>query len=380
MQPPRRGRHRRLLRRAGTLFFFAQVGSTVLAAGCRPFDHPRPLVLTSHPVGLSASNPGQRQVGGLVFRGGVEIESADPDFGGLSSLMVSADGRRFLAISDESHRISGSLEYRDGMLVAARGGTIAPLLAPDGTFLVGKDGDAEGMAGAHADDDFGDVFVSFEGEHRIWRYTGWSDGRPDAADPLPTNLPLPALATAAPPNEGLEALARIDKGRLLAVSEHLLDEHGNLRAWVLPFAEAPGEAVPGPDLALSIHAVPPFSVTDARLLEGGDLLLLERSYDPVQGPVMQMRRIAAGTLASTVASAAAGTSPPPLDGETLAVLNTDYGIDNMEGLAVRRGERGETLAYVVSDDNFHTPLQRTLLLLFEVTGGSPDRNGEPPSP
>jgi hypothetical protein len=32
---------------------------------------------------------------------------------------------------------------------------------------------------------------------------------------------------------------------------------------------------------------------------------------------------------------------------------------------VRRGPRGETLLYVISDDNY-LPLQRTLLLMFEV--------------
>jgi hypothetical protein len=37
----------------------------------------------------------------------------------------------------------------------------------------------------------------------------------------------------------------------------------------------------------------------------------------------------------------------------------------MEGLAVRRGPRGETLLYVISDDNYWR-LQRTLLLMFEV--------------
>ena len=37
--------------------------------------------------------------------------------------------------------------------------------------------------------------------------------------------------------------------------------------------------------------------------------------------------------------------------------------DNFEGIAVRRGEAGETLIYIVSDDNFHD-LQRNLLLLL----------------
>ena len=42
-----------------------------------------------------------------------------------------------------------------------------------------------------------------------------------------------------------------------------------------------------------------------------------------------------------------------------------YQIDNMEGLAVRPGENGETLLTIVSDDN-NSLLQRTLLLQFAL--------------
>jgi hypothetical protein len=41
-------------------------------------------------------------------------------------------------------------------------------------------------------------------------------------------------------------------------------------------------------------------------------------------------------------------------------------IDNMEGLSVRTGEDGETLVYVVSDNNFNGPIQQTLLMMFEL--------------
>ena len=55
-----------------------------------------------------------------------------------------------------------------------------------------------------------------------------------------------------------------------------------------------------------------------------------------------------------------------VEGEVLATLSfQDANIDNMEGLAVRRGPNGETFLYVISDDNYWR-LQRTLLLMFEV--------------
>jgi len=55
-----------------------------------------------------------------------------------------------------------------------------------------------------------------------------------------------------------------------------------------------------------------------------------------------------------------------LDGEVVADVGMNFMIDNMEGLSVRKGADGETLVYVVSDDNFNTPLQQTLLMMFEL--------------
>ena len=38
---------------------------------------------------------------------------------------------------------------------------------------------------------------------------------------------------------------------------------------------------------------------------------------------------------------------------------------NLEGIAATHGPRGETLVWLISDDNFN-PLQRNILLLFEL--------------
>jgi len=40
-------------------------------------------------------------------------------------------------------------------------------------------------------------------------------------------------------------------------------------------------------------------------------------------------------------------------------------VDNFEGIAVRQDSNGDTLVYIVSDDNY-SPLQRTLLLQFRL--------------
>jgi hypothetical protein len=51
--------------------------------------------------------------------------------------------------------------------------------------------------------------------------------------------------------------------------------------------------------------------------------------------------------------------------EELARLASPYAVDNLEGIAATRGPRGETLLWLISDDNFN-PLQRNILLLFEL--------------
>ena len=49
----------------------------------------------------------------------------------------------------------------------------------------------------------------------------------------------------------------------------------------------------------------------------------------------------------------------------LAWLAPPYAVDNLEGLAAGKGARGETLLWLMSDDNFN-PVQRNILVMFEL--------------
>jgi hypothetical protein len=51
-------------------------------------------------------------------------------------------------------------------------------------------------------------------------------------------------------------------------------------------------------------------------------------------------------------------------GHPIAHLAPPLAVDNMEGIEVTQ-ERGETLVWLVSDDNF-SPLQRSLLMKFAL--------------
>lgn len=308
--------------------------------GASVADGVKPLAIESRALPFSTGEDAKSTLGKLVHRGSLRLTSDDSDFGGISGLIVSADGARFLAITDDSHWLTGALQYRDGKLVRAAGGEIGPLIAPDGSVLRGKEGDAEGLTGSLD----GDVYVSFEGDHRIWRYGFGRDGlgaRPDV-------VATPADLKRAPGNGGLEGLALLSSGRLLALTESFRDSAGNIRGWLL------GQGADPAPLALKRRL--PFDLTDVRELANGDVLTLERRFSRAGGVGFEMRRIPG---ASVVADAV-------LDGDVVADAGMNFIIDNMEGLSVRKGADGETLIYLVSDDNFNAPLQQTLLMMFEL--------------
>lgn len=311
----------------------------VLSATAEPRET-RELRVEAKTLPFSTGEDAKSYVGKLKHRGTLKLTSDDADFGGLSGLIVSADGARFLAITDSSNWLTGTLTYRDGRLAGLSGKEIAPLLDINGRALSGKDGDAEGLTGSLD----GHVFVSFERDHRIWRYSFGKDGL--AAKPVPVKTP--SALKQAPDNGGLEGIAQLADGRLLALSEAFHDGSGDIRGWLLKDGADPE--------SLTLKRRAPFDLTDIRQLSNGDVLTLERRFNRIGGVGFAMRRIK-GTYVI------AGTT---LDGDVVADAGMNYIIDNMEGLSVRTGADGEALVYLVSDDNFNAPVQQTLLMMFEL--------------
>ena len=96
-----------------------------------------------------------------------------------------------------------------------------------------------------------------------------------------------------------------------------------------------------------------YDITDAALMPGGDVLLLERRFGWDSGLGARMRRVALDDI-----------KPRALvDGSVLFEADLGYEIDNMEGLGVHRDAAGQIVLTLVSDDNF-SAVQRTLLLQF----------------
>ncbi|WP_239496002.1 esterase-like activity of phytase family protein [Yoonia maritima] len=113
----------------------------------------------------------------------------NPAFGGLSGIEVSDDGSMFIAVSDRSSFVTGSLVRKEGIIVSIEDYAITPIRG------TGDQQDSEGIA-ITSD---GTVFVSYEGVHGIRHFDSLNG----------TSAPIPAAAAFAnmQNNSSLEALA-----------------------------------------------------------------------------------------------------------------------------------------------------------------------------
>lgn len=277
--------------------------------------------------------------GKLVWRGGLVLDSSDRNFGGLSGLLVAADGERFTAVTDQGNWISAKLKYdSDGWLDGIKKGRIGALDNPKGKNLKDKfEQDAESLARLGD----GSLLVGFEHAHRIWRYPPNHKGLSGKAEELET----PRLVSELPANKGIEALVSLGEGGLLAITQGR-DKDRDIAAFLL---------WDGRWVRLSYPKHGKFKPTGAALLPSGNVIVLERRYT-------SLADLAARLVVIDAAEIRPGAA---LETREIAVLDRLALIDNMEGVAARSSAEGETLIYLVSDDNFH-PLQRTLLLMFAL--------------
>ena len=225
-----------------------------------------------------------------------------------------------------------------GWLIGLESGRIGHLKGLDGKTLKGKrTQDAEALTRLSD----GSLVVAFERAHRVWRY-GPSEppfgGRPVA-------LPTPPGLGGLPRNHGLEAMTVLADGAVLALAQ---DRNGAGR---FPgYRWRAGRWQP-----LSYPAAGGFEPSGATRLPGGDLLVLERSYSFLGGLVVRLVQVEQTQL----------DEPPKLRPRALGELKPPLTLDNFEAIDSRRGPSGETLVYILSDDNF-SPWQRTLLLQFAL--------------
>lgn len=310
-------------------------------------------IVTAREVPLDRGRPEKAAVGPLRFLGGLEIAGGDR-VGGLSGLWVDPAGERFVAVGDTGLVVDGRLRTdAAGRLAGVTQVGARPLPVEEGVSHRKHRTDAEDLTRL-AD---GSWLVSLERDHRILRYSAGDHG----PEGTPTPIPLPPEAEDAPENGGLEALTRLPDGRLLVLEEGGDDGRQERRAWISGVG-SPKEAVPRSAAdwqPLAYIAAPRYRPTGVAPLPDGGVLVLERRVSLLGGWSSRLVRVASQQLRAGAV----------VEGEELARLESPLVNDNFEGIATRPGPAGETLVYLLSDNNFSS-LQRTYLLQFVLDGPS----------
>ncbi len=254
----------------------------------------------------------------LEFVSQIELQSKQGNFGGLSAIHVYEGGETFLALSDAGRFQKGTIKRTDGKL---SGGALNPLvrmIGVNGTPYKGNDSDAEGLAVDKA----GNIFVSFEGNHRIRMFDKvTAPARSIKGAPAFKNLQN---------NSGLEALAVSAQGHLYTLPERSGETDRPFPLWRAAkgkwgiFANIPrrGRHLPvgadiGPD---------------------GRFYLLERDFRGLFGFGSRVRSFSLTDTGLT-------------DERELLVTNLGQH-DNLEGISVWRDATGGLRVTMISDDNF----------------------------
>ncbi len=350
---PPRTRAARLPLRAARAVILAAVavlaGIAALAAGQKADISrlsPHDIKVRATSVVFDRAKPGRRRFGRLVWRGGVELRSASPYFGGYSGLVLDTRGDRLLAVSDAGSWLSARLEYRGDRLSGLRETRIGPITRKGGRPLRrARDRDAESLVALNPASIEGRYFVGFEHKHRVDVYT-FKKG--NLSGPVGSRR-IPANLKRMKPNEGLEAVGILRGGRYAGArvmfAERLLSRRGDHTGAIV---------VKGRSSPIYLARLDGFDITDVKGLKDGGLLVLERRF--IRRALrldIRLRRVRAREIAPGAR----------LTGEVLLDAGQRFTIDNFEGLAVSETPDGDTVITLISDDNFNF-FQRTLLVQF----------------
>jgi len=292
--------------------------------------------------------PDAKRFGDLEFRGGLVLSSPSEHFGGWSGLVMEADGKSLLSVSDAGAWLRADVAYEGNRPAGLGRARIGALHALRGRSLRDKrEQDAEAVTLVDGSLERGTLLIGFERVHRIGRF----EVRGAEVQPPSEYLRLPVEARRMPANQGIEALAVIRAGALrgsvVAFAERFTRGSGYHTGWIW---------VKGEPHRLQLRDLDGFDITDAAGLPDGGLLVLERYFRWTTGVSMRIRRLQPDEIRPGAR----------LTGRIVLAADSGYEIDNMEGIAVHRGARGETIVSLISDDNFNRLLQRTVFLQFTL--------------
>lgn len=292
------------------------------------------------------AQPGE-MVDSLIWWGGLEMTSDMADFGGLSGLTFTGLNQQFAMVSDAGEFVSGQLIYNQtGNPLEIVSVQLVPIQNSKGEALPRAFArDAEAIETIYRDGEPAAVRVGFENLTRVADFSLIS-GRPDGPA---REVVIPEWLGDLRTNKSLEAVciapdASPIAGSTLLITEAARDNNGMIIGFML------GRKDRG---RITLAPTPGMNPTDCAFLPNGDLLVLERGIGFLSF-TMQLRRITADQVKPNA----------NLQGEVL--LSASGGnVDNMEGLAVRKGPDGSTRITIISDDNFND-WERNLWLEFAL--------------
>ena len=288
------------------------------------------IVVQASPVGLNPEDPAQKGLGAFTYAGGLVLTSDQTSrLHGLSDLEVTAKGH-LTAISDEGDLLQATLTFgRDGTLAGLTGARLSPVTDLAGKPLPGKAAsDSEGLAILPN----GDRLVSFEGQDRVWLYP--------ARGGAPRPAPLPQASF--PQNAGLEALGPAPS---IAPDAYLAGAEDSGLVWICRVSTTCIATTP-------LTKPPEFGLVAIRSLGNGRTAYLVRAFDPLRGNRIGLEIRKGADLVAR------------LD------LARPLTVDNFEGVSAVPLPGGGTRFFLISDDNFNTRSQRTLLLAFDWMPGA----------
>ncbi|MEK7343372.1 MAG: esterase-like activity of phytase family protein [Pseudomonadota bacterium] len=294
------------------------------------------LLVRARALPLSSLDPGLAYAGALDYLGGWSLESDNPGFGGLSSLLADPSGQ-MLGLSD-----SGILM---GFHIGPGAERLRPFIAP--LPVRAKDRhrpwwswDSEALVHDPATDRY---WVGFELLQAVCRY-GPGFARVEACRAWPEMFAWPETGS-------IESLVRLPDGRFLAIGEMGMTADGRHEA--LLWDGDPAETATADPVHLRYAPPQGYRPTDAVMLDARHMLVLNRrlTLQELFTAVIAIVDLPARIDADTV-----------LKARPLARLAPPLLADNFEGMAVTR-EAGRPVIWIISDDN-HEFFQRTLLLRF----------------
>jgi len=155
----------------------------------------------------------------LEYVSSLNLQSEQADFGGWSGIHVFEGGEQFLAINDAGNFMQGSLRRIEGKLAGGSLSNLEKMIGVSGRPYKAGDSDSEGLA----IDSFGNIFVSFEHNHRIRMFTDTSS--------TARSITGAAAFKKLQDNSGLEALAVSSAGHLYTLPERSGEEDRPFPVW-----------------------------------------------------------------------------------------------------------------------------------------------------